>query len=153
MSNELAIGAVTATLSSLLQNVNQGTGLNGVNITTRPPDKARDGTSNQINLFLYQVLPNAAWRNMDIPQQVRPGETSMPPLALNLFYMMTAYGAGDSDVLGHLLLGHAMGILYDNPLLFSNDINTALSKSNAPGVSEDLNSELQNQVERVRITF
>jgi len=151
MSNELSIGAVTATLSSLLQNVNQGTGLNGVSITTKPPDKARDGTSNQINLFLYQVLPNAAWRNMDIPQRVKSGETSMPPLALNLYYMMTAYGGNDNDVFGHLLLGHAMRILYDNAVLGPDEIKTALASPPYNLVGD--NSELQNQVERVRITF
>jgi hypothetical protein len=145
MSNALAIAAVTATLSSLLQNVNQGTGLSGVSITAKPPDKARDGTGNQINLFLYQVLLNAAWRNMDIPQRVRSGETGIPPLALNLYYMMTSYGDGNDDVLGHRLLGHAMSILYDHPLLGSQEIQAAL-----PG---NLNSELQNQIERVRITF
>ena len=145
MSNALAIAAVTATLSSLLQNVNQGTGLSGVSITTKPPDKARDSNNgNQINLFLYQVLPNGAWRNMDIPQRVRSGETAIPPLALNLFYMLTSYGEGNDDVLGHRLLGHAMSILYDHPLLGAPEIATALGS---------LNSELQNQVERVRITL
>ena len=145
MSNALAIAAVTATLSSLLQNVNQGTGLSGVSITTKPPDKARDSNNgNQINLFLYQVLPNGAWRNMDIPQRVRSGETSLPPLALNLYYMLTSYGEGNDDVLGHRLLGHAMSILYDHPLLGAPEIATALGS---------LNSELQNQVERVRITL
>lgn len=145
MSNALAIAAVTATLSSLLQNVNQGTGLSGVSITTKPPDKARDSNNgNQINLFLYQVLPNGAWRNMDIPQRVRSGETSIPPLALNLYYMLTSYGEGNDDVLGHRLLGHAMSILYDHPLLGAPEIATALGS---------LNSEVQNQVERVRITL
>jgi len=145
MSNALAIAAVTATLSSLLQNVNQGTGLSGVSITTKPPDKARDNnTGNQLNLFLYQVLPNAAWRNMDIPQRVQSGETSIPPLALNLYYMLTSYGQGNDDVLGHRLLGHAMSIFYDHPLLGSPEIATALG---------NLNSELQNQIERVRITL
>jgi hypothetical protein len=146
MSNALAIAAVTATLSSLLQNVNQGTGLSGVSISTKPPDKARDSNNgNQINLFLYQVLPNGAWRNMDIPQRVRSGETAIPPLALNLFYMLTSYGEGNDDVLGHRLLGHAMSILYDHPLLGSQEIAAAL-----PG---NLNSDLQNQVERLRITL
>jgi hypothetical protein len=145
MSNALAIAAVTATLSSLLQNVNQGTGLSGVSITTKPPDKARDSNNgNQINLFLYQVLPNGAWRNMDIPQRVRSGETSIPPLALNLYYMLTSYGEGNDDVLGHRLLGHAMSILYDHPLLGAPEIAIALGS---------LNRELQNQVERVRITL
>src|SRR5262249_53185574 len=118
MSNALAIGAVTGALSNLLQNVNQGTGLSGVSITTQAPDRARNGKSgNQLNLFLYQVLPNAAWRNMDIPQRVRSGETAMPPLALNLYYMLTAFGDGDDDLFGHLLLGHAMRIFYDHALL------------------------------------
>src|SRR5712692_7317906 len=118
MSNALAIAAVTATLSSLLQNVNQGTGLSGVSISTKPPDKARDSNNgNQLNLFLYQILPNAAWRNMDIPQRMRSGETSIPPLALNLYYMLTAYGTSNDDLLSHRLLGHAMNILYDHAIL------------------------------------
>ena len=149
MSNALAIAAVTATLRNLLESVNQGTGLNGsnVSITTKPPDKARDGTStdNQINLFLYQVLPNAAWRNMDIPQRVRAGETAIPPLALNLYYMLTAYGEGDDDSLGHRLLGHAMSIFYDHPLLGAQEIKDALPP--------DIDSDLENQIERVRITL
>lgn len=145
MSNALAIAAVTATLRNLLQNVDQGTGLNGTSVTTKPPDKARDGSGNQLNLFLYQVLPNAAWRNMDIPQQVKPGETGKPPLALNLYYMLTAYGDNDDDGLGHRLLGHAMGILYDYPLLGPQEIQSALPA--------DVDSDLQNQVERVRITL
>jgi hypothetical protein len=149
MSNALAIAAVTATLRNLLENVNQGTGLNGSNvaITTKPPDKARDGTStdNQINLFLYQVLPNAAWRNMDIPQSVRSGETAIPPLALNLYYMLTAYGEGDDDSLGHRLLGHAMSIFYDHPLLGAQEIKDALPP--------EIDSDLENQIERVRITL
>lgn len=149
MSNALAIAAVTASLRNLLENVNQGTGLNGssVAITTKPPDKARDGTTtdNQINLFLYQVLPNAAWRNTDIPQRVRSGETAIPPLALNLYYMLTAYGEGDDDSLGHRLLGHAMSIFYDHPLLGAQEINDALPS--------DVDSDLENQIERVRITL
>src|SRR2546422_6265824 len=112
MSNALAIAAVTATLRNLLQNISNITGLDDTRVTTQPPDEARISTNpNQLNLFLYQVLPNAAWRNMDIPQQVRSGETAMPPLALNLYYMLTAYGIGNNDVLGHSLLGHAMSIL------------------------------------------
>ncbi len=149
MSNALAIAAITATMRNLLENVNQGTGLDRTNvaITTKPPDKARDsnGTGNQLNLFLYQVLPNAAWRNMDIPQRIKPGETAIPPLALNLYYMLTAYGDGDDDSLGHRLLGHAVSIMYDHPLLGSQEIKDALPS--------DIDSDLENQIERVRITL
>jgi hypothetical protein len=158
MSNPRAIAAVTATLRhildgtlrSLLQHVyRDDTELQNILITTKPPDKARDDqASDQLNLFLYQVLPNAAWRNMDIPQHLKSGETGIPPLALNLYYMLTAYGKDNDDIRGHRLLGLAMSTLYDHALLSASDIHTALVSG-----SNELNSELQNQVERVRITL
>ena len=65
-------------------------------MTTLPLDKARgNNNNNQLNLFLYQIARNAAWSNRDIPQQVKPGETGVPPLALNLYYLVTAYGRDD----------------------------------------------------------
>ena len=112
MSNALAIAAVTATLRNLLEAISHK--FPGMIISTKPPDEARSDKSNQLNLFLYQVLPNAAWRNMDIPQVTRSGPTSAAPLALNLYYMLTAYGDQNDDVAGHQLLGHAMSILFDH---------------------------------------
>jgi hypothetical protein len=152
MSNALAIAAVTATLRNLLQKISDITGLSDTRVTTQPLDEARlDGKPHQLNLFLYQVLPNAAWRNMDIPQRLHPGETGMPPLPLNLHYMLTAYGKSDNDVSGHHMLGHAMSILHDHSVLNSQDIAAGLpSETNPP---PDTNSELQNQIERVRITL
>jgi len=145
MSNSLAIAAVTATLRNLLfQGVNADADLSGTAVTTRPPDKARGGNDNgnQINLFLYQTSPNAALRNADMPRQVKPGEIGQPPLALNLYYFMTAYGANDDDILGHHLLGRAMSVLHDHPLLGSDEIRNALA-----------GNDLYSQLERVRITL
>ncbi len=150
MSNALAIAAVTATLQAILLNgVASDPDLNDTTVTTLPLDKARgNNNANQLNMFLYQVLPNAAWRNMDVPRQVKPGETGMPPLALNLHYLMTAYGR-DNDVatpFGHHLLGKAMSILFDHPLLGPDEIKAATAAS-LPG------SDLDRQIERVRITL
>ena len=143
MSNPLAIAAVTATLRNLL--------LRGVpdlpnqNVTTKPLDRARPATSNkdQLNLFLYQTVLNAAWRNRDMPGQVRSGETAQPPLALNLHYLITAFGDGDDDSLSHRWLGRAMSVFHDHPVLGTQEIQDALLPDN---------SELQDQIERVRIT-
>src|SRR5690348_13905400 len=67
MSNSLAIAAVTAALRHLLDR-GLSADVPGTRVTTRPPDKARDGQSgNQVNLFLYRTAPNAAWRNADWP--------------------------------------------------------------------------------------
>lgn len=151
MSNSLAIAAVTTTLRHLLQQRFDTDGSGGVTVTTRPLDKARDNNTsngNQVNLFLYQTQINAAWRNMDIPIQVKPGETGQSPLALNLYYLLTAYAQNDDfpEPTSHRLLGQAMSVFHDHPILSSEDIKAALPFANL------LEYDLYNQVERVRIT-
>ena len=141
MSNQLAIAAVTATLRQLLmRGVPE---LPGNNVTTRPPDRARTGTDNadQLNLFLYQTSLNGAWRNADLPRQSGRGDVGQPPLALNLHYLVTAFGQGDDDMLSHRWLGAAMRVFHDHPLLGAEEIRTALA-----------GNDLHAQVERVRIT-
>ena len=137
MSGSLAIAAVTTALRNLLEQ-----GLNadvsGTTVTTRPPDKARNGTAgSQVNLFLYHAVLNANWRNADIPWRTRPGENGRSPLPLSLYYLVTAYYGDNEDdtdtatdasrlLGGHRLLGSAMSILHDHPLLDPADINAIL---------------------------
>jgi hypothetical protein len=144
MSNALAIAAVTATLRNLLEaGINGDTVLGFVRTTASPPDKARGNgdNDNQLNLFLYQTTLNAGWRNMDMPRQIKPGEVGQPPLPLNLHYMITAYARDNDDVLSHRILGRAMSVLHDHPLLGAGEIRAALA-----------DADLHNQVERIRIT-
>lgn len=146
MSNPLAIGAVTATLRNLLTAGIAAEG-GGIAVTTLPPDKAQtfgqgDGAG-RINLFLYHTHYNAAWHNTDMPRQVKPNETGQPPLALDLYYLLSAHEKtdGDATVLAHRLLGRAMRALHDHPLLGADEIRTALP-----------DNDLADQIERVRIT-
>lgn len=141
MSNSLAIAAVTKTLRNLIAK-GIADELGSGSVTARPPDKARDNgdSGNQINIFLYQILPNAAWRNQDLTNRVKPGETGQAPLALNLYYLITAYGQDNDDILSHRLLGAAMRVLHDRCILHPIEIKDALAES-----------DLQNQIERVRI--
>jgi hypothetical protein len=145
MSNPLSVSAVTATLRNLLQGAPDNP--SGTLVTARPPDRARGThTGNQLNVFLYQTTLSAAWRNTDMPGQVRPGETGAPPLPLNLYYLLTAYGENDDDDLSHLVLGSAMSILHDHPVLSSEDIRLSLP-------AEELRRyDLQGQREGIRIT-
>src|SRR4051794_38914453 len=119
MSNTPAIASVTATLQAILTHaIVADSDLADTTVTTLPPGKARDtNTHNQLNVFLYLALPNNTWRNMDIPGQFNRGETGLPPLALNLYYLLTAYGRNDDDVYSHRLLAAAMRLLHDEPLL------------------------------------
>ncbi|RUT02461.1 hypothetical protein DSM106972_059390 [Dulcicalothrix desertica PCC 7102] len=151
MSNSLAIAAVTTTLRYLLQRRFDSNGSGSVTVTTKPPDKARDNNgnaNNQVNLFLYQTKENAAWRNMDIPTQVKPGETGLPPLALNLYYMLTAYAQNDDfpEPTSHNLLGEAMSVFHDYSVLKPEDIKNALP------AADIAKYDLYNQIERVKIT-
>lgn len=144
MSNALAIGAVTATLRNLLL-AGLSNELSGGSVTTKSPDIARDSndTRNQVNLFLYHLTYDAAWLNMNIPNQIKPNESGFPPLPLVLHYLITAYGENDDalDPTSHLLLGTAMRVLHDHPLLGADEIKIALN-----------GNDLGDQVERVRIT-
>ncbi len=141
MSNAPVIAAVTTALSQLVSaGLSADTDLPGVQLTTMPPDKARDGNNtNQLNIFLYQTVHNSAWRNLDLPQQVRPGDTGSPPLALNLYYILSVYGKDNNEVLAQRLLGRAMAVLHDQPLLNADAIRTALGSVDAG-----------TQIERVR---
>ncbi len=147
MSNALAIAAVTATLRNLLQTgLAADPDLNDITVTMQPLDRARtNGTNaNQLNVFLYHVLPSGAWRNMDMPGRVRSGETGNFPLGLNLYYLLTAFGKENDNArpFSHQIMGRALSILSDHPLLGAQEIQNALP-----------NNDLWNQVERVRFTL
>jgi hypothetical protein len=141
MSNPLAIAAVTSTLRHMLV-----TGLAGDQdladtvFTTLPLDKARTGATNQLNLFLYQTSTNGAWRNEPMPH-VKQGERGNPPLSLDLHYLLTAYGRTDNDVFAHHVLGRAMSVYHDRPVLDRTELEAAV-----------VDSDLGLQPERVRIT-
>ena len=140
MSNSLAIAAATATLRSLLIR-----GLGNSEVTVKPLDIARKGvTGNQINLFLYQTSIHAAWRNQPIPNQARSGENGQPPLPLCLYYLVTAFGEGDDETKALQLLGKAMSVFHDHPLLGEDEIRQA-TQTDVSG------SDLHEQIERVRI--
>ncbi|MCA9936162.1 MAG: DUF4255 domain-containing protein [Anaerolineales bacterium] len=154
MSSSLAIAAVTATLRDLLDG-KLGDEFNNFYVSTQPPDKV-DKNRILVNLFLYHTMVDAHWRNMDIPWKSRPGETAQPPLALKLYYLLTAYyGESEDGVVpnnpqnqlqgSHRLLGQAMSILHDHALLDMDTIRNAIP-------AEERDNHVYDQVERVRIT-
>ena len=164
MGNALAIAAVTAVLKDLLNNGlidHNITGAVGGNVTVSalPPDRvfapgAQEG--NQLNLFLYQVAPNVGWRNVGLPSRdERGGRLTNPPLALDLHYLLTAYGA--EDLHAEVLLGYAMQLLHETPVLTRQSIRTALQPSPVngsilpPALQALSASELADQVEQIKI--
>ncbi len=156
MSGSMAIATVTAVMAKLLElgiklndDGSTDTELTDLDVTTLPPGKARPGTktANQVNIFLYHVSPNGSTRNMDMPRTVRPGESALPPLALDLQYLITAYGKGDDDRLAHRILGRGMRILSDFPLIGVSDL---FDPAEISALLSD--SHIDHQPEHIRIT-
>ena len=129
MSDYQAIGAVSATLQRLLRDrmelLSDGTSVK-VTVSTPGPEQGNGQAveAPRVNLFLYKVSENAALKNQEIPGQGHPGSYGHPPLSLDLHYLLTAYGANaeaevevGNETLAQYLLGSAMRVLHDYPVL------------------------------------
>lgn len=163
MSNALAIAAVSASLKDLLNNGlidHDLSSIGSFTVTAQPPDRVTTGQTepNQLNLFLYQVTPNAGWRNAGLPSRdSRGARISNPPLALDLHYLLTAYGAADLNA--EVLLGYAMQLLHENPVLTRQQLRAALAAP-APVDGQLLSGpfgtlsaiDLADQIELLKIT-
>jgi hypothetical protein len=160
MSNALGISAVTAVLEYLLNHVYSQAGLGSVTVSALAPDivqaslGAASAAGLQVNVFLHQVTLNAAWRNIDLPSLTGDGATRLenPPLALDLHYLLTAYGSEDCQA--EALLGFGVQLLHEAPVLARSDIATALA--NLP-MTNPLHavlggSGLAQQIEMIKIT-
>jgi hypothetical protein len=148
MSSPLAIAAVTATFAQLLGRVIEDAALSGAGVTTVPPDvAATSGTDRRLNLFLYQVTPDAAMRNDQLPVRGSDGRVRQPPVAaLTLHYLLTAFGDDNDELDAHHLLAHAMSLVNDEPVLSPEAIKAAIAAE-----ARVSGSDLPDQVEHVRI--
>ena len=137
MSGPLAIGGVSAVLRNLLDNgiVEAGPAVGTVKVTAVAPDAIKinePDSEPSLNLFLYRVSPNSGWRNVGLPEfDPRGSRASNPPLALDLHYLLTAYGTADFEA--EILLGYAMSILHGRPVLDRASIGTALQAGAVTG--------------------
>jgi hypothetical protein len=165
MSSALAIAGVSAVLQFYLANLYAGlSALFGstVTVSAKAPDIVQDsfgggGTECQVNLFLHQVTPNAGWRNEQLPSVGPDGMTrlSNPPLALDLHYLLTAYGSQDWQA--EALLGVALLMLHENPVLTRQDISNAIAKLPINDPTNPLSTPLgavglADQIEMLKIT-
>ena len=164
MSNALAIAAVTAVLRDLLNDGvidhDLSSAVGNVAVSSLPPDRITTGSSEEsrLNLFLYHVSPNAAFNGTALPSfDARGTRVSNPPLALNLHYLLTAYGA--SEYHQEILLGYGMQLLHETPVLTRDAVRRALAPqspvdtSTLPTAIQALSAaDLADQVELVKLS-
>jgi hypothetical protein len=134
-----------------------------VSVRALPPDLVKSETEEKalLNLFLYHIAPNMGWSNRGLPSFDSRGERcSNPPLALDLYYLLTAYGKHDYEA--EILLGYAMQVLHENPIIGRDAIRKSLPTNPddapvkgliLPKAMRALSaSDLADQVELIKIT-
>lgn len=137
MRSELAIASVTAVLKHVLENglvqyaVTNSIGSDVV-VTSLPPDRITSGVDEraQLNLFLYQATPNTRLRTRP-PGSSGNGTPARPPLALDLYYLLSAYGAHDLDT--DVLIGYTLRLFHETPTLSRDLIKRTLSSLSSAG--------------------
>jgi hypothetical protein len=166
VGNALGIASVTHVLKDLLndglinQNISAVVGT-AINVTSLPPGQLEPQQGNattQLNLFMYRVSHNMGWNNIGYPSRdSNGGPVSNPPLALNLHYLLTAFG--EEELHAEILLGFGMQLLHENPVLDRKLIRNSLSVANASDPNNRLpgnllalaTSGLAEQIEQIKI--
>ena len=162
MANALAIAAVTAVLRDLLNDGLINHNLDSAfefQVTSAPPDRIiTEPAGNRLNLFLYRVSPNSGWSNERYPSRNSAGEACANPyLALDLHYMLSAYG--NQDLNAEILIGYGMQVLHDTPVLGRAQIRASLGAPSPvattilPAAFQELAADdLADQIEQVKIS-
>jgi hypothetical protein len=158
MSTPLALSAVTSLLQTCLGLVYNSSALGTVHVSAVAPDVVESkygigaDSGLRVNLFLHQVTPNSAWRNIELPSLAADGATRLknPPLALDLHYLLTAYAADDTEA--EALLGYAILMLHENPIvpraLITNILNSLPASTYNSAIKT---SGLDSQIEMIKI--
>ncbi len=149
MSNFLAIATVTAALSQVLWEA-VVPDVSGAEVSTLRPSVDADLPTTGVNVFLYQVTPNAAWRNADLPTRRGNGDLiQRPQAAFDLHYLLTFYG--DETLLQpQRVLGSVVRTLHARPVLTRELIRRTIAKVEfAPFLAT---SNLADAIELVKFT-
>ncbi|NUL07519.1 DUF4255 domain-containing protein [Streptomyces lunaelactis] len=145
MSNGLALATVTQALALLIES-NLGPEMDiAVKVETRKPP-AEPPAEPTINVFLYQVAPNASMRHTDLPTRASDGKLLKRPAApLDLHYLISAYGE-EAELVGQRLIGCVIRTLHEIPVLPQELIELAAERPYLAG------SDLAASAQRVRFT-
>lgn len=155
MSNPLAIATTTVVLGEI---VKTGLGaVTGAQVTTLRPDEKENGApAPEANVFLYQVSPNAALRNADLPTRTSNGDLRRrPQVGLDLHYLISFYG-DDKTLEPQRLLGGAVIALHALPQVTRDAIQDIINAAPGAPVEDPRRylgeTDLAEQVERVTFT-
>ena len=159
MSTGRAIASVTAVLQAMLVDAMADDTVmeffdESIKVSALAPDQVKIATNGapQLNLFLYHIEPNAGWRNEGLPSRDGGGERlTNPPLALDLHYLLSAYG--QKDLQAETLLGFAMQTLHETPVLARGRIRKVEDDvATAAEIEDPSESGLADQTELIKLS-
>jgi hypothetical protein len=144
VSNHLAIAHVTAALGEIAhtaaKNAVPGTGL-----TFGRPETAN--ASRRVNVYLFQLVPNAARRNDELPARAGDGKLSgRPRAALDLHFLVSFHGKAE-DLEPERMAGAVARELHTNPVLDSLRLTDG-----ATGHAALNQSDLDSAPDRIRVS-
>ena len=149
MSKSQAIAAVTSMLAHV---VNVTTGAD-VKLGRPTAPAGNDPQPRKVQLFLYQVTPNAAWRNMDLPTRDAAGQRVIqrPQVALDLHYLLSFYG--DEELLEpQLMMGQVVRDLHARAALTHERILAITQDIGSPRQGIITNSQIAQSAEIVKLS-
>jgi len=157
MSNALAVGAtmrvIAAQLDSGVSNASLASLFGSALTTVHPPDRVPIGDTvetDHLNLFLYTVTMNSGWRNVATVRSPAGDRVGRPPLAVDLHFLLSAYGA--SQYHPELLLGIGMQVLHEQPFLDRDGIRALFGLGGSPEDQAMATAELDQQIEQIKIS-
>jgi hypothetical protein len=159
MSEYVVINDISSTLLNLLKADTSGL-IAADHIALSSPSDIVEDTSPRLGLFLYHIGENKHLKNQEM-QAGDPGMSRYPPLPLNLFYLLTAYG--QTRETEQQIIGRAMQIFYDHAVIGGSLLQGSLAGTNEeiivafnPLPIEDMNklwSMLGSKPYRLSVTY
>lgn len=115
MSASTVIADVTETLADILRTEQQPQGSFSISLYSPAEDEISQNASGPtINLYLFRIEENVFAKNQEF-RALGAERVQFPPLAVNLFYVVTPYAKEQKD--GYRVLGEAMRIMHINSIL------------------------------------
>ncbi len=120
LGDTTVIADVTQMLDTMLTDA-------ALDVTEDSPAELKGSTETyaKINLYLYEVIENPHTKNQQWVTSVSdPDQQTYPPLALNLYYLLTPYASDAKSA--HSVLGHAMRVFHDHSVIDKEELPAAL---------------------------
>ena len=149
MSNFLTIATVTEVLKQTLETA-LSKYITGARLSTalRPNSGGDKLPDKGVNIYLYQVNPSPAGRNLDLPSRNSNGTlTQRPRIALDLYYLLSFYG-DEANLEPQQVLGCVTSTLHARPILTRDSIRSVIN--NTPYLKS---SDLDQEVELIKFTL